>query len=202
VELTNRFQGGALRLARLILLLAMPSAAGMAQDQPVPQPLPLPLAPQPPPTPVPAAPTAPAPPATLEPIPPDEATPLLGRRVRGPAGETMGRVTDVLVDANGQPRAAVIDFGGVLGVGSRKIAVTWQLLQFRPGDREAPVLLNMTRAQIQAAPEFKPATEKPAEAVAPPPPAPPPGGDPPPLEDPPPAPPLEASPTPAPNPEK
>jgi hypothetical protein len=114
----------------------------------------------------------------------------MGRRVRGPAGETIGRVVDVLVDANGGPRAAVIDFGGVLGVGSRKIAVTWQLLRFRPGDKDAPVLLEMTRAQIQSAPEYKPpATEKPAEAVAPAPPPPaPPGSDPPPLQDQPPAP--------------
>lgn len=183
----------------LVCLLLLPTAPGAAQDQPPPEA----PGPAPAPTPAPAAPPppTPAPPATLEPIPQDEAAPLLGRRVRGPSGETIGRVTDVLVDANGQPRAAVIDFGGVLGVGSRKIAVTWQLLRFRPGDRDAPVLLEMTRAQIQAAPEFKPAATQPAEAVAPPPPPPgAPGSDPPPLEDPPPAP--ETSPEPAPDPAK
>jgi hypothetical protein len=105
---------------------------------------------------------------SLEPIWQGEATAVLGKPVRGPNGEAMGRVVDVLVDDKGQPRAAVIDFGGFLGVGSRKIAVTWQVLQFHPPNRDAPVTLVMTREQVQAAPEYK-TTSQPAQAVAPPP---------------------------------
>ena len=37
-----------------------------------------------------------------------------------------------LVDGQGMARAAIIDFGGFLGVGSRKIAVAWQALHFVP----------------------------------------------------------------------
>jgi len=37
----------------------------------------------------------------------------------------MGRIVDVIVDLAGVVRAAVIDFGGFLGVGSRKIVVDW-----------------------------------------------------------------------------
>jgi PRC-barrel domain len=48
---------------------------------------------------------------------------ILGKEVRGAADENMGRIADVIVDRSGQARAAVIDFGGFLGVGSRKIAV-------------------------------------------------------------------------------
>ena len=44
----------------------------------------------------------------------------------------MGRIVDVLVDRSGQVRAAIIDFGGFLGVGSRKIAVDWNALHFPP----------------------------------------------------------------------
>ena len=65
-------------------------------------------------------------------------------------------VVDVLVDGDGRPRAAVIDFGGFLGVGSRKIAIDWELLQFRPADRTQPVRLVLGRAEVQAAPEYKP----------------------------------------------
>ena len=79
----------------------------------------------------------------------------------------MGRVVDVLVDQDGKPRAAVIDFGGFLGVGSRKIAVDWQLLQIRPGNRDAPVLLGLNRAQVQAAPEYKDADVAPKVIPAP-----------------------------------
>jgi len=121
----------------------------------------------------PAAPeaTAPPPPGTppknLQPIFPGDAMSILGKRVQGAAGEDMGRVVDILVDGEGQPRAAVIDFGGFLGVGSRKIAVDWRLLQFRPTDRKAPMQLSVTRAEVQAAPEYKEKNE-PTQVVGPP----------------------------------
>jgi len=47
---------------------------------------------------------------------------ILGKEVRSASGEAMGRIVDVLVDETGRPRAAVVDFGGFLGVGTRKIA--------------------------------------------------------------------------------
>jgi len=65
-------------------------------------------------------------------------------------------VVDVVVDADGHPRAAVIDFGGFLGVGSRKIAVDWRLLSFAPGKPDWQLWLSLSRSEIQAAPEYKP----------------------------------------------
>jgi hypothetical protein len=62
---------------------------------------------------------------------------------------------DVLVGANGQPQAAVIDFGGFMGVGNRKIAVHWSALRFSPGDPKRKVGLEMTPDQIKDAPEFR-----------------------------------------------
>ena len=55
---------------------------------------------------------------------------ILGKDVRSSADENMGRIVDVIVDRAGRVRAAVIDFGGFLGVGSRKIAVDWNVLSF------------------------------------------------------------------------
>ena len=53
-------------------------------------------------------------------------------------------------------RAAVIDFGGFLGVGSRKIAVDWNALRFdRDGGKRDRVTLELTRDQVKAAPEYK-----------------------------------------------
>jgi len=53
-------------------------------------------------------------------------------------------------------RAAVIDFGGFLGVGSRKIAVDWDALSFpRPGDKAGRVTLEFTRDQVKAGPEYQ-----------------------------------------------
>ena len=79
---------------------------------------------------------------------------VLGKDVRSAAGEDMGRIVDVVVDAAGAPLAAVIDFGGFLGVGSRKIAVDWNALHFAPSDNPSPVVLDLTKDQVKAAPEY------------------------------------------------
>jgi sporulation protein YlmC with PRC-barrel domain len=76
---------------------------------------------------------------------------ILGREIYSGAGDDMGRIVDVVVDHHGNVRAAIIDFGGFLGVGSRKIAVDWHALQFNQ-DRAVSLL---TRDQIRVAPEFK-----------------------------------------------
>jgi hypothetical protein len=85
-----------------------------------------------------------------------DAQAILGKSVRSSAGEDMGRLVDVVVDRNGQPRAAVIDFGGFLGVGSRKIAVDWSVLKFmRDEAKQNVVIVELTKDQVKAAPEFK-----------------------------------------------
>jgi sporulation protein YlmC with PRC-barrel domain len=81
---------------------------------------------------------------------------ILGKEVRSATGENMGRIVDVVVDPSGQVRAAVIDFGGFLGVGSRKIAVDWSALSFPPAnDKAGRVTLEFTRDQVKAGPEFQ-----------------------------------------------
>jgi len=81
---------------------------------------------------------------------------ILGREVRSDANEKMGRIVDVIVDRNGQVRAAIIDFGGFLGVGSRKIAVAWSALRFLPDAKNVERIgLELTRDQVQGAPEYK-----------------------------------------------
>ncbi|WP_441245042.1 PRC-barrel domain-containing protein [Tardiphaga sp. 768_D3_N2_1] len=81
---------------------------------------------------------------------------ILGRDIRSPASENMGRIADVIVDRAGQVRGAVIDFGGFLGVGSRKIVVDWGALHFwNVADKTASITLDLTREQVRAAPEYK-----------------------------------------------
>jgi sporulation protein YlmC with PRC-barrel domain len=76
---------------------------------------------------------------------------VMGREIYSIAGDDMGRIVDLLVDHKGNLRAAIIDFGGFLGVGSRKIAVDWHAIQF--GQDRA--LLSLTRDQVRVAPEYK-----------------------------------------------
>jgi hypothetical protein len=98
----------------------------------------------------------PAPPPSVTIIPPRDAHGVLGRDVRSPENEDMGHIVDVIVDRTGTVRAAVIDFGGFLGVGSRKIVVDWNALHFgRVNDKSDSITLELTKAQVAAAPEYK-----------------------------------------------
>jgi PRC-barrel domain len=104
----------------------------------------------------PAAPKEPAPPPSVTIIEAADAHGVLGRDVRSTTGEDMGRIVDVIVDRAGQVRAAVIDFGGFLGVGSRKIVVDWNALHFgQIANKGESITLELTKDQVKAAPENK-----------------------------------------------
>jgi PRC-barrel domain len=98
----------------------------------------------------------PAPPPSVTIINATDARGVLGRDVRSPTDEDMGRIVDVIVDRQGTVRAAVIDFGGFLGVGSRKIVVDWNALHFgRVANKGESITLELTKEQVVAAPEYK-----------------------------------------------
>jgi PRC-barrel domain len=108
----------------------------------------------------PATPAAPkeavSPPPTVTVIEAADAHGVLGRDVRSTTGDDMGRIVDVIVDRAGQVRAAVIDFGGFLGVGSRKIVVDWNALHFgQIANKGESITLELTKDQVKAAPEYK-----------------------------------------------
>ncbi|MDN5004226.1 PRC-barrel domain-containing protein [Bradyrhizobium sp. GCM10027634] len=105
---------------------------------------------------VPVTPKDAAPPPSVTIIGASDAHGVLGRDVRSAADEDMGHIVDVIVDLNGHVRAAVIDFGGFLGVGSRKIVVDWNALRFgKITNKKDSITLELTKAQVAAAPEYK-----------------------------------------------
>src|SRR5215469_17154421 len=92
---------------------------------------------------------------------------ILGKEVHSPSGQAMGRIVDLLVDESGQPRAAIIDFGGFLGVGTRKIAIDWHTLRFDETGTKEAVVADLDRDQIRSAPEYKDSREVVAIVTAP-----------------------------------
>jgi hypothetical protein len=96
------------------------------------------------------------PPPSVTVIGASEAHGVLGRDVHSPADEDMGPIVDVIVDRAATVRAAVIDFGGFLGVGSRKIVVDWNALHFgQIASKKDAISLELTKEQVMAAPEYK-----------------------------------------------
>jgi hypothetical protein len=97
----------------------------------------------------PAAPPAGTPAVVLD---DQEVSGIVGKSVRSSADEDMGRIVDVIVSQDGHIRAAIIDFGGFLGIGTRKIAVDWRGLKFWPAGK---ITVELTRNQVRVAPEYK-----------------------------------------------
>ena len=92
---------------------------------------------------------------TLQTAAPGQLVPMMGQHLQGPDGSDAGRLWDVLVDRAGQPRVAVIEYGGFAGMGRRKVGVAWPVLRFRPGDRDHPITLRLDRAEMGRIPDFK-----------------------------------------------
>ncbi|WOH83927.1 PRC-barrel domain-containing protein [Bradyrhizobium sp. BEA-2-5] len=156
------------RIIMMLVAAALLACAGVrAADDEAPAPAPSPPAAQAPPA-ASAAPKEqakePSKESSKEPSPPPSVTVIgardahgvLGRDVRSAAGEDMGRIVDVIVDRTGHVRAAAIDFGGFLGVGSRKIVVDWNALRFAGvSSKSDSITLDLNKQQVSAAPEYK-----------------------------------------------
>jgi len=97
---------------------------------------------------------------------PDDATPtrlpMIDATVERPNGSKIGRVVDVLLDANADPLAIVLDLSGTLQ-SRHTIAADWSALRFAPRDKELRAQLDLTDQQIGASPQY--ASDKPVRAV-------------------------------------
>jgi len=146
-------------VARLVLIVLLAAGAAVGElraAEETPAAKVAPNAAPPPPPEVPAVPKGAAPPPSVTIIGANDAHGVLGRDVRSAADEAMGRIVDVIVDRDGKVRAAVIDFGGFLGVGSRKIVVDWNALHFgKVANKKDSITLELTKSQVAAAPEYK-----------------------------------------------
>jgi hypothetical protein len=87
---------------------------------------------------------------TAEQVAPVELTGLLGHDIVGENGSQIGRIVDLLVDGQGRVRAAVIDVGGFMGVGNRKVAVAWSALRFAPGPKGPIVAIFIAPERIKS----------------------------------------------------
>jgi putative membrane protein len=107
---------------------------------------------------------------------------LIGRTVENSNGDNLGEINNVIINEKGNVVAAVIGVGGFLGIGEKNVAVPFDALDFRtldPAERRADtrdekaeqkrdaaearfdsehadmhIVLNTTKDELEAAPEF------------------------------------------------
>lgn len=82
---------------------------------------------------------------------------LIGLKVVDARHEDVGKIDALVVDGDGRVSGAVLSIGGVLGVGDKRVGVSWNRLDVR-ADEEVAVL-HMTKSQLDRAPEFESRTK-------------------------------------------
>jgi hypothetical protein len=81
---------------------------------------------------------------------------LIGTSVVSAANESMGDINDLLLASDGRLKAAVVGVGGFIGIAERDVAVPWGALAVsRNEDGDLLLRLDVTREQLEAAPEFE-----------------------------------------------
>jgi sporulation protein YlmC with PRC-barrel domain len=81
------------------------------------------------------------------------ASSVVGHHVRNSAGEDLGHLEEVMIDApTGRVAYAVLSFGGFLKLGNKLFAIPWEALWLNERDKE--FVLNVDRQQLERAPGF------------------------------------------------
>ena len=90
---------------------------------------------------------------------------LIDSNVAQKNGARMGRVVDVLIDAQAQPQALVIDLSDSLAADKRQVAANWPDLHVVSRNKVMQLQLDFTDAQIKAAPTYSP--DQPIKIISP-----------------------------------
>jgi len=65
---------------------------------------------------------------------------LIGSAVRGPSGESLGKVEAFLLDPkNGMVSSVILSSGGVLGLAGKRIAVPWDMVALDEANKSISV---------------------------------------------------------------
>ena len=78
---------------------------------------------------------------------------LIGTNVVGSNGRDAGEVENLLMDSSGRVRAAVIEWGGFLGIGEREALVPIERIRLG-GNQNERAQLTMTREELEALPRY------------------------------------------------
>jgi sporulation protein YlmC with PRC-barrel domain len=78
---------------------------------------------------------------------------LQGDKVKNDAGETLGEVTDIMIDVpTGRVAYAVMSVGGFLGIGDKLFAIPWSAMRLDPENK--CFRMNIAKERFEQAPGF------------------------------------------------
>lgn len=75
---------------------------------------------------------------------------------RSPEGlATVGKVTNLVMDADSKVVGVLVDIGGFLGVGAKPVGLAWSALSAQQSEGVLMLLTNLTRQELEDAPAYK-----------------------------------------------
>ena len=83
------------------------------------------------------------------------ASQVIGLKVQNQTGEELGDVNDIIMNDKGQATGIVIGVGGLLGIAEKNVGVAYDRMQTTTKDNQMVVVLNTTKAELDAAPDYK-----------------------------------------------
>lgn len=95
---------------------------------------------------------------------------LIGAKVVSASNETIGHIANLLVDDDGVVDAAVVRIGGIFGIGSKEVAVTYKSLNIQrntASDGIDHIVLAATKNDLRQAADFKTLRDQKTERTAP-----------------------------------
>ena len=82
------------------------------------------------------------------------ASTLIGASVKNPQGENLGKIDELVIDPQqARVKTAVVSMGGVLGIGSKYVAVPWS--EVKSSDDGKTVIIAKAKEELENAPEWK-----------------------------------------------
>src|SRR3546814_2049165 len=87
---------------------------------------------------------------------------LDGMKVVGANQESIGEVSELII-ANGQVIGAVLDVGGFLGLGAKKVGVPWSNLSVSEADGSMIANVSLSKEALTNMPEYQTLAEAQAE---------------------------------------
>lgn len=85
---------------------------------------------------------------------------LIGQQVKSRKNdESVGEISNLLLNENGQIVAVILSVGGTLGMGERDVAIAWDQIERRVDGDETTLLVNQTKENLKDAPKYSSETK-------------------------------------------
>ena len=93
---------------------------------------------------------------------------LKGIPVVGPGDEEIGKVEDLIFDEQEKITGVVVGVGGFLGIGKKEVGLDWDQAKLEENQESGSkrIVISLTKADLEAAPDFKTTEERKAEEEA------------------------------------